>query len=105
MKIKIILTVSIALLFVITTIMAIVSAGGLIDVGIKKMIGYEECKDQARVAKPVMEDNVTETVVDDSWCRNSEKRDLAQNLSLLIVTLPLAILFYRRVRIMLKSTK
>tara|TARA_Y100000310_G_scaffold72903_1_gene69078 strand:- start:817 stop:1125 length:309 start_codon:yes stop_codon:yes gene_type:complete len=102
MKIKIILTISIALLFVITTIMAIVSAGGLIDVGIKKIIGYDECGNEARVPKLVAEENVTEEI-DDSWCRNSEKRDIARNLSLLIVSLPLAILFYRRVRVMLKE--
>ena len=102
MKIKIILTISIALLFVITTIMAIVSAGGLIDVGIKKVIGYDECDNQPRVPKLALEENITE-VIDDSWCRNSEKRDLARNLSLLIVSLPLAILFYRRVRVILKE--
>ena len=101
MKIKIILTISIALLFVVTTIMAIVSAGGLVNLGIKKMIGYDECEN-IRAPKLVVE-NLTDEVVDDTWCRNSEKRDLAQNLSLLIVSLPLAILFYRRVRIMLKE--
>ena len=97
MKIKIILTISIALLFVITTIMAIVSAGGLIDVGIKQIIGYDEC-DQVRAPKVVAEEGVEK---DDTYCRNSEKRDIARNLSMLIVSLPLAILFYRRVRVML----
>tara|TARA_Y100000034_G_scaffold107716_1_gene137533 strand:- start:2438 stop:2737 length:300 start_codon:yes stop_codon:yes gene_type:complete len=99
MKIKIILTISIALLFVITTIMAIVSAGGLIDVGIKQIIGYDEC-DQVRAPKVVAEEGVEK---DDTYCRNSEKRDIARNLSMLIVSLPLAILFYRRVRVMLRE--
>ena len=104
MKIKIILTISIALLFVITTIMAIVSAGGLVNVGIKKIIGYDECDEKVRAPKVAEEaEEVPEVEEDDTYCRNSEKRDLASNLSMLIVSLPFAILFYRRVRVMLKE--
>ena len=101
MKIKNILTIAIAILFIVTTIMAIISGGGLIELGIKQIIGYEECNLEVRV--PVSEEGVSEKIVDDTYCRNAQKRDLARNLSLLIVSLPLAILFYRRVRIMLKE--
>ena len=105
MKIKIILTISIALLFVITTIMAIYSAGGLINLGIKQVIEYDECDYGPRAPKMVDENGtamVSEEIVD-PWCYNSNKRELAQNLSMLLVSLPLAILFYLQVRKMLKE--
>ncbi|MBT5739769.1 hypothetical protein HOI26_01595 [Candidatus Woesearchaeota archaeon] len=81
--------------------MAIISGVGLIDLGIKKIVGYDECDNYPRVAKL---DNITEEpIIEDSWCNNSNKRDLSRNLSLLIVSLPLAILFYKRVKTMLKE--
>ena len=98
MKLKIILVIALAIMFIFTSIMSIISIGGLINTGLEKLLGYDNCL----YAKRVVEKTPETTKPDNSYCINDAKRKIAHDLGLTIVALPLSIFFYYRTKKTLK---
>ena len=94
MKLKIILIIALAIMFIFTSIMSIVSIGGLLNTGLEKLLGYDGCHYAKRAIV-----KVNETIKPDtSFCINEAKKDIAHDLGLTIIALPLSIFFYYKTK-------
>lgn len=95
--VKTVLLVTIAVLFIITSIMSIVSASRIISETTKTYIlGVETCNYKP-IARP-LETN-EDFVEPEEECKidyNNAKRVFAESIAMLIVALPIAILTYRK---------
>ena len=95
--VKIVLLVTIAVLFLITSIMSIVSASRIISETTKTYIlGVETCNYKP-MARPL--EAREEFVEPEEECKidyNNAKRVFAESIAMLIVALPVGILTYRR---------
>ena len=102
MKAKLIITIIFGIIFIIATVFSIVNASKLLSEGFKQALGYDEC-DYTRpvmIEPPVTEPNETvktvETYSVDPYCFESKKRNIAESLAYLIISLPIAIFFYKK---------
>ena len=92
---KLIVIIIFGILFTVSTIFSIVNASILLGEGFKEIIGYDNC-DYAR-PKITPEMNKTEAAYsEDYYCMNDRKRNIAESLAYIIISLPIAILFYRK---------
>lgn len=90
---KSIFTITLSLVFLITTIMAIVGAGRLVNTGLDVALGVETCTYRPSIER-VEKESIEECSVD----TNSQKRDVAGGLAMLLVALPISIFSYRKMR-------
>lgn len=80
-------TISFAIIFIVASIMSIMSVWQLGSAGLKYVLGVQDyCQ--------YYPDKAQECQVD----YNALKRDLAQNIALVIVALPVSVFFYRKIR-------
>ena len=96
MNSKLIITIIFGIVFIIATIFSLVNASLLLGVGFKYALGYDECSYYRSI--PLEESNKTTDISQDEYCLNDRKRDIAQSLAFLVVSLPIAIWFYRKFR-------
>ena len=97
MDTKLIVVIIFGILFTVASIFSIVNASRLLGEGFKEIIGYEACDyDRPKVISP--EGNITSENIypEDFYCMNDRKRNVAESLAYLIISLPIAILFYRK---------
>jgi len=100
MKIKYIIIIILGVIFITATMFSIVNASKLLGEGFKYVFDYDDCNFYS-YPKPMIEE-VNESVriqqqeIDERFCINDKKRNIAESLAYLIVSLPLAILFYRK---------
>ncbi|MBU2634578.1 MAG: hypothetical protein KJ674_05030 [Nanoarchaeota archaeon] len=95
MDTKLIVTIIFGVVFIIATVFALVNAGKLLSEGFKELLGYEECYDNyPRVVELGNESEITK----DPYCVDNRKRNIAEGLAYLIISLPIAIFFYRKFR-------
>lgn len=95
---KIIYTIAFAIMFITTMVMSIIAGGQLLSTGFNYALGTE---DYCRYEAPV-KDGMTPVCTTDY---NNLKRELANNTAMLIVSAPLAFVFFRRMRLELKNKK
>ena len=96
MKFKTIIKVVFALFFVITGLFAIFSAGTILNIGLEKAIGVEDC----RVDYP-RDVSDRSSVIPEEKCEfdtNRAKRDAARAATTLLVTVPAAWYSYRALK-------
>ena len=91
---KNLLTTAIALIFLVTGITSVVGAGKLANVGLETVLGVEDCKFGSRPI-PTKEDEVIEPVCEQDT--NQTKRDIASGLSMLLISLPVSLMSYRKI--------
>jgi len=96
MNSKLIVTIIFGIIFIIATVFSIVNASKLIGEGFKEVLGYDNCAYYRPV--PLEKTNETIDVSQEEYCLNDKKRNIAESLAYLIVSLPLAIFFYKKFR-------
>jgi len=82
-------TIAVALIFVVTGIMAVVGAGTLANIGLETLLGVENCIYEGR------------PVVDEFVCKsdsNGTKRDIARGLSMFLTSLPVSVFSYFKIK-------
>jgi len=96
MDTKHIVTIIIGVIFIVSFIFSIFNAGRLLSEGIKQVIGYDDCYySRPKMISP--DGNVTSEVYQDEfYCANDKKRNIAESLAYLVISLPFTILFYVR---------
>lgn len=95
-----IITVAIAIVFVVTGLFAIFNTGVLVNLAIDKVIGVEDCR--YGVEKPVLVEDRDATTTPETTCTydtNRAKRDAARAVAIILVTAPVAYFTYRRLRV------
>ena len=98
-KDKLIFKIALAVILVVSTITVLFSAGQLINTITRDYIlGTDDCRYEYPPEKPMTMMNPVEPVEVCTKNSNETKRDLAGSLSILIVSLPIAILSYRKLR-------
>jgi|SRR3989344_3023492 len=96
MDTKLIVVIIFGILFTVASIFSIVNASRLLGEGFKEIIGYEAC-DYSRPKVISPDGNATDNIYqEDFYCMNDRKRNVAESLAYLIISLPIAILFYRK---------
>lgn len=93
MKVETIITVAFALFFVITGLFAIFSAGTILNIGLERVIGVEDC----RVDYPRDVSDIP-GIIPEERCEfdtNRAKKDAARAVTTLLVTVPAAWYSYR----------
>lgn len=99
MKTKLIIVIVLGILFIVSSIFAIVNASRLLSEGFKEMLDFDEC-DYRSSPRPVLDDleerDDIEPIDEKFYCVNNRKRNIAESLAYLIISLPLAIFFYRK---------
>lgn len=96
MKIKIAIIIILGVLFVITSVISLVNASKLLSEGFKVALKYDECSyaypripiEEAKEDSPEIEKEV--------YCVNNKKRNIAESLAYLIISLPISLLLYRK---------
>lgn len=98
MDTKIIITVILGILFIVASVFSIVNASRLLSEGFKEMLGFDECdyRSYPREVLSDLEEGEEKQIPEDKYCINNRKRNIAESLAYLIISLPLAIFFYRR---------
>lgn len=92
---KNIFTIAIALVFLVTGIMSVVGAGKLANIGLEKVLGVENCDYRYNTPKP----NITGTTPE-YVCKpdtNRTKKDMADSLAMILISLPVSIWSYRKI--------
>lgn len=94
MKVSII-TMALAIVFVVTGLFAVFNTGILVKLGLDRLIGVEDC----RYGVPIDREATTTSDVECAYNVNNAKRDAAQAAAIILVTLPAAYLSYRRLKV------
>ena len=97
MDTKLIVVIIFGILFTVASIFSIVNASRLLGEGFKEIIGYEACDyDRPKVISP--EGNITSENIypEDFYCMSEKERNIAEGLAYLIISLPIAIFFYKK---------
>lgn len=93
------IVIILGILFIVASVFAIVNASRLLGEGFKEMLDFDECEYRSS-PKPVLEDleerEDVKPIDEDFYCVNNRKRNIAESLAYLIISLPLAIFFYRK---------
>ena len=97
MDTKLIIVIIFGILFTVASIFSIVNAGRLLGEGIKEIIGYDAC-DYSRPKMINPEGNITlENIYpEDFYCMGEKERNIAEGLAYIIISLPIAIFFYKK---------
>jgi hypothetical protein len=95
--VKTILTAAIAVVFVVTGLYAVFSAGSLLNTGIERVLGVEDCIHAPKF--PSDDFPGVECELD----KNQQKRELARGIATLLVTLPVAWVSYRQLKKTIKA--
>ena len=97
MDTKLIIVIIFGILFTVATIFSLVNAGRLLSEGIKEIIGYNSC-DYIRPKMINPEGNATSENIypEDFYCMDEKERNIAEGLAYLIISLPIAIFFYKK---------
>ena len=91
---KWIITIIFGVIFIIATIFALVNSSMLLSEGFKQILGYEEC---GYMERPIVQE-ANQTEIKEQYCVNDQKRNIANSLAYLIISLPVAIIFYRKLK-------
>ena len=75
---------------------SIVNASRLIGEGFKEILNYDDCAYYRSF--PIEKSNETMDFSQEEYCVNDKKRNIAESMAYLIVSLPLAAFFYRKFR-------
>lgn len=93
MNTKNIITIAFALMFVITGLFAVFSAGRLVNQGLDYALGVERC---TYIAAPDPDRETKELNERCEYDKNNAKRETAESLAILLVTAPFAVWASRR---------
>jgi len=99
MNLKLITTIIFGVVFIVATIFSLVNASMLLGEGFKYALDYDDCEYYGRPVQVEGED--VDTISDEEkeeYCANNRKRKIAESSAFLVVSLPLAIWFYRKFR-------
>src|SRR3989344_9500504 len=92
MDTKLIVVIIFGILFTVSSIFSIVNASRLLGEGFKEIIGYDACNySRPKMINP--EGNITQEYPEEFYCTNDKKRNIAESLAYLIISLPIAIFF------------
>tara|TARA_Y100000034_G_scaffold128968_1_gene184546 strand:+ start:916 stop:1242 length:327 start_codon:yes stop_codon:yes gene_type:complete len=101
MKTKLIIVIVLGILFIVASVFSIVNASRLLSEGFKEMLDFDECdyRQNPREVLDNLEEPADAEVIakdKDFYCVNNKKRNIAESLAYLIISLPLTIFFYRK---------
>ncbi len=91
---KLTIIIIFGILFTVASIFSLVNASKLLSEGFKEIIGYDQCYYSR--PKMIPEENATINYQDEYYCTNDKKRNIAESLAYLIISLPIAIFFYKK---------
>src|SRR5258708_3580806 len=93
--------IAFGLIFVVAVIVTMFAAGSFGKIVLEKMAGVDSCVYVSQPVAPGGKVTTDKTALDN--CKqqdvNNTKRDVADALAMLIVSLPVGVFFYRRVRV------
>ncbi|PIR97829.1 MAG: hypothetical protein COT89_02885 [Candidatus Colwellbacteria bacterium CG10_big_fil_rev_8_21_14_0_10_42_22] len=106
---KLVFAIAIALVFVVSTLTVMFSAGSVLNAVFSAYVfGVEDCYSNGPVVEPVPFDEVGDKTAIDNKCEvnhNQAKREVAGGLSILIVAIPFAYLSWKESRKLLKEER
>ena len=96
MNTKLIVVIIFGILFIVSFVFVIVNASKLLGEGIKEVMNYDACSySRPKMINP--NSNITsESYPEEYYYINDRKRNISESLAYLIISLPIAIFFYKK---------